>query len=365
MTFYFFVHLKLTIDACLLYLSLKTVWSIIKEKREMRSEMNNSDICNKPKHMTSIGGQALIEGLMMMGPNNIAIAVRKPDGEIVVEKRPLPKRSKFSKLPLVRGVVGLVKQMIVGIKALMFSAEFVDLEVKEEEGKEPSKLDQFFDKLLGKVFGDKLQDALIYISVFISLIFSVGLFILLPNFIAGIFNFNKDTATGVIMYNLVEGIVKIILFFTYIVLISKLNDIKRVWQYHGAEHKTIHCYEHGEELTVENIQKYSTKHPRCGTSFLFTVMVVSILVFSFAGWYDEKWKNMIIRLLLLPVVAGISYEIIKFAGKSKSKVIQLMNVPGMMFQNYTTKEPDDSMVEVAIEAMNNVLNTTKEGEDKW
>jgi len=344
---------------------LKDVWSIIKEKCEMRSEMNNSDIYNKPVHMTSIGGQALIEGLMMMGPNNIAIAVRKPDGEIIVEKRPLPKRSKFSKLPLVRGVVGLVKQMIVGIKALMFSAEFVDLEVEEEEGKEPSKVDKFFDKMLGKVFGDKLQDALIYISVVISLLFSVGLFILLPNFIAGLLKFNKDTNTGVILYNLVEGIVKIILFFTYIVLISKLNDIKRVWQYHGAEHKTIHCYEHGEELTVENIQKYSTKHPRCGTSFLFTVMVVSILVFSFAGWYDEAWKNMIIRLLLLPVVAGISYEIIKFAGKSQSKFVQLLNVPGMMFQKYTTKEPDDSMVEVAIEAMNNVLNTTKEGEDKW
>ena len=346
-------------------MSLACVWSIIKEKCEMGSMMKNSDVYNKPKHLTSIGGQALIEGLMMMGPNNIAIAVRKPDGEIIVEKRPLPKRSKLSKLPLVRGVVGLFKQMVVGIKALMFSAEFVDLEVEEEEGKEPSKVDQFFEKLLGKVFGNKLQDALIYISVFLSLIFSVGLFIMLPNFIAGFLPFDKDTSLGVILYNLVEGIVKIILFFTYIVLISKLNDIKRVWQYHGAEHKTIHCYEHGEELTVENIQKYSTRHPRCGTSFLFTVMVVSILVFSFAGWYDEAWKNMIIRLLLLPVVAGISYEIIKFAGKSESKIVRILNVPGLMFQNYTTKEPDDSMVEVAIEAMKNVLETTKEGEDKW
>jgi uncharacterized protein YqhQ len=327
--------------------------------------MKNSDIYDKPKHMTSIGGQALIEGLMMMGPNNVAIAVRKPDGEIIVEKRSLPKKSKLSKLPLVRGVVGLFKQMVVGIKALMFSAEFVDLEEEEEEGKEPSKVDQFFEKVLGKVFGNKLQDALIYISVFISLIFSVALFILLPNFIAGFLPFDRNTNSGVILYNLVEGIVKIILFFSYIVLISNLNDIKRVWQYHGAEHKTIHCYEHGEELTVENIQKYTTRHPRCGTSFLFTVMIVSILVFSFAGWYNEAWKNMIIRLLLLPVVAGISYEIIKFAGKSQSKVVQLLNVPGLMFQNYTTKEPEDSMVEVAIEAMKNVLETTDEGEDKW
>ncbi|HPU41889.1 MAG TPA: DUF1385 domain-containing protein [Acetivibrio clariflavus] len=327
--------------------------------------MKNSDVYCKPKHITSIGGQALIEGLMMMGPNNIAIAVRKPDGEIIVEKRPLPKRSKFSKLPLIRGVVGLFKQMVVGIQALMFSAEFVDLEVEEDEKKEPSKVDQFFEKFLGKVFGNKLQDALIYISVVISLLFSVGLFILLPNFIAGLLPLDRESSLGVMLYNLVEGIVKIVLFFSYIVLISKLNDIKRVWQYHGAEHKTIHCYENGEELTVENIQKYSTRHPRCGTSFLFTVMVVSILVFSFAGWYEEAWKNMIIRLLLLPVVAGISYEVIKFAGKSQSKIVQILNVPGLMFQNYTTKEPDDSMVEVAIEAMKGVLETTKEGEDKW
>ncbi|MEN2775015.1 DUF1385 domain-containing protein [Acetivibrio clariflavus] len=327
--------------------------------------MKNSDVYCKPKHITSIGGQALIEGLMMMGPNNIAIAVRKPDGEIIVEKRPLPKRSKFSKLPLIRGVVGLFKQMVVGIQALMFSAEFVDLEVEEDEKKEPSKVDQFFEKFLGKVFGNKLQDALIYISVVISLLFSVGLFILLPNFIAGLLPLDRESSLGVMLYNLVEGIVKIVLFFSYIVLISKLNDIKRFWQYHGAEHKTIHCYENGEELTVENIQKYSTRHPRCGTSFLFTVMVVSILVFSFAGWYEEAWKNMIIRLLLLPVVAGISYEVIKFAGKSQSKIVQILNVPGLMFQNYTTKEPDDSMVEVAIEAMKGVLETTKEGEDKW
>lgn len=327
--------------------------------------MNNSDIYNKPKHLTSIGGQAIIEGLMMMGPNNIAIAVRKPDGEIILEKRPLPKRSKLSKLPLIRGVIGLFKQMVVGIKALMFSAEFVDLEEDEEEGKEPSKFEQFFEKVLGKVFGNKLQDALIYISVIISLMFSVGLFILLPNFIAGFLPFNQDTRSGVVLYNLFEGIVKIILFVTYMVLISKLKDIKRVWQYHGAEHKTIHCYEHGEELTVENIQKYTTRHPRCGTSFLFTVMVVSILVFSFAGWHDAAWKNMIIRLILLPVVAGISYEIIKFSGKSESKIVQLLNVPGLAFQSFTTKEPDDSMVEVAIEAMKGVLETTNEGEDKW
>lgn len=358
------VHTKFTFDACLLYLSLGYVWSIIKEKYEMGSKMKNSDICSKPVHLTSIGGQALIEGLMMMGPNNIAIAVRKPDGEIIVDKRPLPKKSKLSKLPIIRGGINLFKQMVVGIKALMFSAEFVDLEVEDEEGKEPSKFDQFFDKFLGKVFGDKLQDALIYISVIISLMFSVGLFMLLPNYLAGFFHFNKETTLGLVAYNLVEGVVRIALFFSYLILVSNLNDIKRVWQYHGAEHKTIHCYEHGEELTVENIQKYSTHHPRCGTSFLFTVMVVSILVFSVTGWHNPI-INLLIRLALLPVVAGLSYEIIKWAGKSESKFVQAFNGPGLFFQKFTTKEPDDSMIEVAIEAMNNVLVDTNKGEDKW
>lgn len=325
--------------------------------------MNNSDIMKKPAHMTSIGGQALIEGLMMMGPQNYAIAVRKPDGEIIVENRPTPKRSKFSKIPIVRGAVGLFKQMVVGLKALMFSAEFVDLEVEEDKDKGPSKLDIFLEKLFGKLFGDKVQDALIYFSVILSLAFSVGLFMLLPNFIAGFLPLNKEVQSDKIILNLFEGVVRIVLFFSYIVLVSKLKDIKRVWQYHGAEHKTIHCYENEEELTVENIKKYSTRHPRCGTSFLFTVMIVSILVFSLTPWIGV-WQNIVIRLLLLPLVAGLSYEIIKFAGRSESKLVGILNIPGLAFQRFTTDEPDDSQIEVAIEAMKSVLVKDRE-EDKW
>ncbi len=325
--------------------------------------MNNSDILEKPKHMTSIGGQALIEGLMMMGPENIAIAVRKPDGEIIIDKRPLPTRSKFSKLPIIRGAVGLFKQMVVGLKALMFSAEFVDLEVEDDKNKEPSKIDVFFEKLFGKLFGNKLQDALIYFSVLLSLMFSVGLFILLPNYVADFLPFDEKTGSGKLLLNLFEGVLRIALFFTYIVSISNLKDIKRVWQYHGAEHKTIHCYENKEELTVENIRRYTTRHPRCGTSFMFTVMIVSILVFSATPWIGV-WQNIVIRILLLPLVAGLSYEVIKFAGRSNSKIVGILNMPGLAFQRYTTREPDDSQIEVAIEAMKNVLVKDQEA-DKW
>lgn len=306
---------------------------------------------------TTIGGQALLEGLLMMGPENIAIAVRKPDGEIVVDKRPLPGKSPISKIPVVRGAFNLFRQMVVGVKAIMFSADFIELEDGEEQ--KPSKLDDFINRL----FGDKFKDAAIYASVIFSLALSVGLFIILPNFIAGFMHFNKNTAGGVILYNLFEGLIRVLLFFGYIYLASMLKDIKRVWQYHGAEHKTIHCYEHEDELTVENVRKYSTKHPRCGTSFLILVMIVSIIVFSFLGWHG-RLLNALLRLLLIPVVAGISYEILKIAGRySDNPVMKIVNAPGLLFQLLTTKEPDDSMIEVAIEAFRNV--TVENNEDKW
>jgi uncharacterized protein YqhQ len=307
---------------------------------------------------TSIGGQALIEGLLMMGPKNIAIAVRKPDGEILVEKRPLAPKTQPSKIPVVRGAYNLFRQLVIGIKALMFSAEFVELEEGEEE--KPSKLDAFIEKL----FGDKLKDAAIYFSVIVAIAFSIGLFILIPNIIAGFLNFDESTATGVLLYNLTEGVLRLLIFFGYLYLASMMKDIKRVWQYHGAEHKTIHCYEHGEELTVENIKKYSTKHPRCGTSFMFLVMVISILVFSFMGWYSVI-LNVLIRLLLIPLVAGLSYELLKFSGRhSDWPVMKIVSAPGMMFQLLTTKEPDDRQIEVAIAAMNGVLVEDKDA-DNW
>lgn len=309
---------------------------------------------------TSIGGEALIEGVMMRGPESVGIAVRKPDGEIIIDKKPhqtLAKRYKFFKAPIVRGAVGIIESMVLGVKSIMYSAEFVELE--DEEQSQPSK----FDKFLERLFGEKLQEGIIYFSVFIALVFGIGLFILLPNLLAGLMHFNKNTASGSIYYNLFEGLIRIILFVGYIVLISKLKDVKRVFEYHGAEHKTIHCYENEEELTVENVRKYTTRHPRCGTAFLMVVMVVSILLFSFMGWHNIL-INFATRLLLLPLVAGLSYEVIKFAGRSDWKIMSIVNAPGLALQRFTTREPDDSQIEVAIAALNSVLVEDSEA-DKW
>lgn len=292
----------------------------------------------------------------MMGPENIAIAVRKPDGEIVLDKKPLPKKTPITKVPFVRGSVNLFRQMVVGVKALMYSADFVELE--DEADKKPSKIDAFIER----TFKDKGKDAVIYFSVIIALAMSIGLFILLPNVLAGLVNLKKE-GSGVILYNLFEGVIRILIFLAYIYLATKLNDIKRVWMYHGAEHKTIHCYENGDELTVENVRKYSTHHPRCGTSFLFLVMIVSIIVFSFLGWHNAL-LNALLRLLMIPVVAGVAYEILRFAGRHTDwLVMRIVNAPGMLFQYLTTREPDDSMIEVAIVAMENVI--VRDDSDKW
>lgn len=305
---------------------------------------------------TTIGGQALIEGLLMMGPQNIAIAVRKPDGEIVIDKKPLPAKTPITKVPFVRGCVNLFRQMVVGVKALMYSADFVELE--DEEDQKPSKVDAFIER----IFKDKGKDAVIYASVIFSLALSVALFILLPNFLVSLLRIDKE-GSGVILNNLLEGVVRVIIFFSYIYLATLLNDIKRVWQYHGAEHKTIHCYENGEELTVENVKKYSTKHPRCGTSFLFLVMIVSIIMFSFLGWHHPL-INALLRILMIPVVAGVAYEILRFAGRhTEWMIMRIISAPGMAFQLLTTREPDDSQIEVAIEAMKNVL--VEDESDKW
>lgn len=321
---------------------------------------------------TSIGGQALIEGLLMIGPENTAIAIRKPDGEIIVEKSPLQKKSKISKIPIIRGGFNLIRQMVIGVKALMYSAEFYELE--EDDNKSTSKFQKFLENFWGgrikkvidkldKLLENKFQDIAIYMAVILSVALSVGLFILIPNIIAGFFKFNKDTFWGVVLYNLLEGFLRIFIFLGYIIMASRLKDIKRIWEYHGAEHKTIHCYENEEELTVENVKKYSTKHPRCGTSFMFLVIIVSILVFSFAGWHSML-INIIMRIVLIPLVAGLAYEVVKFAGRCEWKIAGIINAPGMMFQLFTTKEPDEEQIEVAIEALKNVLVKDKEA-DKW
>lgn len=309
---------------------------------------------DQKKHCTSIGGQAVIEGVMMRGPRLSAVAVRKPNGEIAVEEKPISsitQRLKFLKFPLIRGCVSFFESMIVGMKALMFSAEFIDLESEEDEAS--SK----FDKWLENTFGDKLKDYVVYASVILSLFLSVGLFIMIPTFVTSFFGIEDNTAKTA-----VEGAMKIVIFIGYLALVSQMKDIKRVFEYHGAEHKTIHCYESGAALSVENVRKQSRMHPRCGTSFLLIVLVVSIFTFLFIpsggqlAWYARAGY----KLLLLPLVAGVSYEIIKFAGRHNNPFTRAISAPGMALQLITTREPDDSQIEVAIASLAAVKPETKE-----
>ena len=308
----------------------------------------------KKEHITSIGGSAVMEGVMMRGPKEIATAVRKPDGEIEIDRRnvsSLVTKYHVNKIPVVRGVFAFFDSMISSIRSLMWSAEFVDLEDDSE-----SK----FDKWLEAKFGDKIKDIVIYFSLFISVIFSVGLFFVLPHFIISLL---ENVIESNFIKTLIEGVIRISIFLGYVLLASQMEDIKRVFQYHGAEHKTIFCYEAGLDLTVENARTMSRLHPRCGTSFLVFVMIISIILFSLVS-FDNMWARLGMKLLLLPVVAGISYEIIRWAGKSKSKLVCLISRPGMWLQNITTREPDDSQLEVAIESMKAVLTDNKE-DDKW
>lgn len=309
-----------------------------------------------PKKLTSIGGQAVLEGVMMRGPESIATCVRKPDGEIAVEYKPyksITQRIKFMGLPILRGVVAFFESLIIGTQTLMASAEYFDLE-EDDENYKPSKFEDF----ITRTFGDKLQGAIIIFSLCLSILFGTALFVILPNFIA-VLLFENDR----FMYNIVEGIARIALFLIYIVLISYIKDIQRVFEYHGAEHKTIHCYEHQEKLTLENVKKYPTLHPRCGTSFLLVVMVVSIAVFSFF-WHENFWITLSERILLLPLVAGLSYEVIKYAGKSNSWLAKTVSVPVLWMQKFTTREPDESQIEVAIKALESVQVNDPDA-DKW
>ena len=313
-----------------------------------------SDTVLKEVKKTSIGGQALIEGIMMKGPSKIATAVRKPDGEIEIKESEINPifKHRFFKLPLVRGSFILIDSLINGVKELMYSAEFYGEDYQEDA----------FDKFLKKVFKDKAETAIIYASVILAMIFSVGIFILGPTLLT---NLLKNVINNSFILNLVEGIIRVFFFVGYVYLVSKLEDIKRVFMYHGAEHKTIYCYEHGEELTVENVRKYSTLHPRCGTSFMINVMLISIVVFSFFGWPNPLMR-LVIRLAMLPLIAGLSYELNKYVGKCNNENIftKIITYPGFLIQKITTIEPDDSMIEVAIAAMEKVI--PKEGEDdKW
>lgn len=307
----------------------------------------------------SVGGEALMEGIMMKSPVGFAQVVRNPKGNLVVEtkvQKPLSKKNKFLGLPLVRGVAGIVDSLSTGMKCLFRSAEISGLEEEVPE-EEMSK----FDKFLVNKLGDKLPQIIMTFSLVIAVVFSVGLFFLLPNVIAGLV-INKEQST--IMYNLIEGLVRICIFLGYMILVSLMKDIKRVFMYHGAEHKTIHCFEHMEELTVENVRKYSKHHPRCGTAFMFVIMIISILLYSLLPRFDFFLFNLLLRLAVLPVIIGIGYEFNRLCGKYENWLTRILRAPGMAMQRFTTYEPDDSMITVAIVALKLSLELSDADGDK-
>ena len=316
---------------------------------------------NKEQHITSIGGQAVMEGVMMRGPYKTTVAVRKPDGEIEkkVEENGVKTRSKFFRLPIVRGCVNFIDSLVIGMKALMFSAEFIDLEEEEES-------ESKFDQWLERKFGDKIKDIVIYVAIAISLVMSVGLFMVLPTFLTRLVEAIpaiKPVTQSHAFTSIFEGVIRMAIFLVYMVLVSQMKDIRRVYEYHGAEHKTIACYEAGEELTVENVKKFPRFHPRCGTSFLLFVMIISIIIFTLLPKTGVILR-VLMRLALLPVVAGLSYEVIKWAGRSKSKAVCTLSKPGLWLQKLTTREPDESQIEVAIESMKPCIPENKD-EDRW
>lgn len=316
-----------------------------------------SNQSKKEIHKTSIGGQALIEGIMMRGVHKTAMAVRKPDKQIHLEVWDTVNKkgfwSRFKKIAFIRGIFNMIDSMILGYKCTTKSAELASVEEVEEE---PSK----FQKWLDDKFGDKLVKIATMVGAIIGIIISILLFMLLPTTIVWLLDnwVEIDYFKG-----LIEGLLKIVIFILYLSLISKLKDVKRMFQYHGAEHKTISCFEAGEELTVENVRKQIRFHPRCGTSFLILVLIISILVFSVVTWSNPLIRT-ILKILLLPVVIGITYEIIKIAGRYDNWFTRILSFPGILLQHITTKEPDDDMIEVAIKAISPVLPDNLE-EDKW
>lgn len=288
----------------------------------------------------NVGGQAVIEGVMMRGKDGIATAVRTSQGEIVVEQKKYTsytKKNKILGLPIIRGFISLIESLIIGVQTLNYSASFF-----EEEGEE-SKADKF----IKKIFKEKSSDVIMGISLVISLVISIGLFFILPTLIASVFSKIGANTMGM---NIVEGVIRVLIFLFYVYIIGKMEDINRVYQYHGAEHKAIFCYENNIELTPENAAKFGRLHPRCGTNFLFLVMIVSIITFSLTGW-NSIGERILYRIVLLPLISGISYEIIRWMGKSTGSLAKILSYPGLKLQNLTTREPDLAQIEVAIRAL--------------
>lgn len=297
---------------------------------------------------TSIGGQAVMEGVMMKNMEKYAVAVRKPDQKIEVMKgeyESLGNRYAICRAPIIRGVVTFIESLYIGMKTLAFSSSFYE---EEEEEREPGKI----EKALTRLFGEKLESVIMGMTIAISVILAVGIFMILPYFLSTLL---EGVIASYTVRTLIEGVIRVGIFLLYIWLISRMEDIRRVFMYHGAEHKTINCLEHGEDLTPENIRRYSRFHKRCGTSFLLIVMIVSIVVFMFIR-VDEPALKFVLRVLLVPVIAGISYEFIRLAGKSDSRIMDILSRPGMSLQFFTTREPDDAMLEVAIASVEGVFD---------
>lgn len=308
-----------------------------------------------------IGGQAVIEGVMMKNMDRYAVSVRKPDGKIetkVEECVSFAEKHPLFKLPILRGMVNFSESMVIGMQTLNYSASFYE----DEEEQTEEKTEQFLEKFLG----EKAEKVIMGIVLVFSLAISIGLFMILP--------YIASEAAGKLIHNeygilLMEGVIRIVIFLGYIVLISQMEDIKRVFMYHGAEHKTINCLEAGVELTTENVDNYSRLHKRCGTSFIFIVMIISMVFFFFIR-VDTIWLRIVLRLLFLPLVAGVSYEFIRLAGSSDHPLVQIFSKPGLALQKLTTKEPDHSMIEVAIASVEGVfdwreyLDSLNKGEQK-
>ncbi len=311
---------------------------------------------------TSIGGQALMEGILMRGPKKQSIVVRKTDGELEVkvdELKLIKDRHPVLGWPLIRGVVNFLDSMVKGVQAITYSAQFLP----EEEQEEPSKLDLWLDEKLGN---EKAEKAVVGIAVLLGICLAVGLFFFLPTLVAGgILHFFPDAPY--LVRHLLEGIFRIIIFLAYLALCAQMKDIKRMFAYHGAEHKTIFCYEKGLPLTVDNVRIQSRFHPRCGTSFLFAVIIISILVFAVVFSFITP-PNMLVRLLLqlvcLPIVVAVSYELNRLIGRHDNVLTAALSWPGRQLQRLTTNEPDDSMMEVAIAAIELVIPEEK-GADAW
>ena len=314
--------------------------------------MDLSRIFLKNACPTSIGGQAVMEGVMMRGEDRTAVAVRLPDDRIYLKTEMNKKPGRIAKLPFVRGVVAFVRSLVLGTRIMTFSANVLEYFMPDDdEAQSRDAKDRADAASESKPTSKLVWNLMLALSVALAIVISVAVFILFPTIVV---NFLGGTIHSHIALNLIEGVFRILLFIGYIALISNMKDIRRVFEYHGAEHKTIHCFENGKDLTPENARGFYRLHPRCGTSFLMFVMVISLILFSLLGWPSLQMR-IISRLLLIPVVASLSFELLKWAGRSDNKLIEILSLPGIMLQKLTTRDPDDSQLEIAIVSLKAVL----------